>query len=139
MFLQSTWVLDLPFSEVYAQTLMAGLKAWHLTSGMNLELLWTLLNLNFFPSFTSWVACFTVQLYKMQPCLTLRQRPLSMLCIFRSMHGISGGVAHYILSGSKFWGDDVPIQFFRIFQGEQLLAYWNADLISSLWLLKSLK
>lgn len=88
------------------------------------------------------LACFNLQLCKIQPCLMLWQEPLRMLSIFKSIYCVSGGVVHYIFSGSKFFSwvnDDVPFQSFRSFQEEQLLAYWDADLISRLWLLKSLK
>lgn len=87
-------------------------------------------------------ACFNLQRCMFQPCLMLWQGPLRMFRIFKSIYCISGGVVHYIFSGSKFYSwvnDNVPFQYFRSFQEEQLLAYWDADLISSLWLLKSLK
>lgn len=111
MFFQTVWVLDLPFREVNAQTLMTGLKAWSLRSGMNLELLWTWSNLYFFSSFTSGVTifgtfyCATVQDAAM---LNIMTKAFEDAQHFQEHMHISHGIVHHILSGSKFcsWVDD---------------------------------
>lgn len=111
---------------------------------MNLESLQTLSSFMVFLSFTSWVTifgifyCAIVQVVAVLKLLTKTLEDAQHIW----KHVQYGGEVHYIFFWAKFcfWvGDDVPLQYFRSFQGEQMLAYWDADLIPSLWLLKSLK